>query len=106
MAATALLLAQIGDVVPVGSLAEARAALQRERFDLAILDLGLPDGDGMDLLPDLMEADTPVTIYSARTTDTEAAQAAIGQFTKSAVDHARLLDAVCSVIEQANPVLN
>lgn len=106
VAATALLLSQVGEVVPVGSLAEARAALQHEHFDLAILDLGLPDGDGMDLLPDLLETQTPVTIYSARTTDAEAAQTTIGQFTKNAVDHARLLDAVCSVIEQANPTLH
>jgi DNA-binding NarL/FixJ family response regulator len=34
-----------------GSLAEARALLAQGRFDLALLDVGLPDGSGLDLLP-------------------------------------------------------
>ena len=33
------------------SLAEARALLLQRRFDLALLDVGLPDGSGLDLLP-------------------------------------------------------
>lgn len=37
-----------------GTLEEARARLGR--FDLAILDPGLPDGDGLDLIPELREA--------------------------------------------------
>jgi two-component system OmpR family response regulator len=31
----------------VGTIAEARAAMQTEAFDLVMLDLGLPDGDGL-----------------------------------------------------------
>ncbi|MDM0016031.1 response regulator transcription factor [Variovorax saccharolyticus] len=34
-----------------GSLAEARERLAQGRFDLALLDVGLPDGSGLDLLP-------------------------------------------------------
>lgn len=34
-----------------GSLAEAREQLSIGRFDLALLDVGLPDGSGLDLLP-------------------------------------------------------
>ena len=37
-----------------GTLAEARALIGR--FDLAILDPGLPDGDGLSLIPELREA--------------------------------------------------
>lgn len=55
------------EVVPAGSLAEARACLAGRRPDLVILDLGLPDGSGLDLLPDLGEA--PVVIYSAQDMD-------------------------------------
>lgn len=41
-----------------GSLAEAREQLTRGRFDLALLDVGLPDGSGLDLLP-WMQAHAP-----------------------------------------------
>lgn len=37
----------------VGALDEARAALQCHRYGLALVDRRLPDGDGLDLLPEL-----------------------------------------------------
>lgn len=37
-------------VVEAGSLAEARDALRARVFDALVLDVGLPDGDGLDLL--------------------------------------------------------
>jgi two-component system, OmpR family, KDP operon response regulator KdpE len=53
------------------SLADARAQLQHapsaEPIDLVLLDLGLPDGDGRDLLADLRRSgNTPVIVISAR----------------------------------------
>lgn len=52
----------------VGSVAEADAALQAESFHSLVLDLGLPDGDGMELLAvaRAYEPDLPVLILSAR----------------------------------------
>ena len=41
-----------------GSLAEAREQLARGSFDLALLDVGLPDGSGLELLP-WMQAHAP-----------------------------------------------
>jgi DNA-binding response OmpR family regulator len=51
--------------------ADARGGLEQARsggFDLVILDLGLPDRDGMEVLRDLRETDTrtPVIILTAR----------------------------------------
>ena len=48
--------------------AQAAARAQHEHFDALILDLGLPDGDGNDVLRDLRAADVrvPVLIISAR----------------------------------------
>jgi CheY-like chemotaxis protein len=40
-------------VIAVGSLAEARAALEREEFDLVISDTGLPDGSGNELMAEI-----------------------------------------------------
>jgi PAS domain S-box-containing protein len=39
-----------------GSLAEARSILGAQQVDVAIIDLGLPDGYGADLIPELREA--------------------------------------------------
>jgi DNA-binding response OmpR family regulator len=50
------------------TLSLASAALRVERFDLALLDLNLPDGDGLDWLRQLRRAGSamPVLIMSAR----------------------------------------
>jgi two-component system OmpR family response regulator len=50
-----------------GDLAEARAALARRSFDLLVLDVMLPDGDGLELCKELRrKARTPVLFLSAR----------------------------------------
>lgn len=48
----------------------ARAALGTARYDVAVLDLGLPDGDGLDLLSSVRKAgnELPVLVLTARDT--------------------------------------
>ena len=55
------------DVVAANSLAEARACVERETYDLVILDITLGDGCGLDILPLLNEQgrQAPVILYSA-----------------------------------------
>ena len=43
-------------VAQAGSMAEARAEAPTARFDVVVLDLGLPDGNGADLIGELREA--------------------------------------------------
>ena len=40
-------------VTPVGSLAEARSIVGKKKFNLLISDIGLPDGNGCDLMEEL-----------------------------------------------------
>jgi two-component system, OmpR family, response regulator len=55
-------------VTGVASMAEARNAITQDTYDLALLDLGLPDGDGMELLREWRVAGTlPVICISGRT---------------------------------------
>jgi two-component system, NtrC family, response regulator AtoC len=51
-----------------GSIAEARALLRTRTPDLALLDMKLPDGEGVDLLPELVELDVPVIMMTAHAT--------------------------------------
>jgi DNA-binding NarL/FixJ family response regulator len=54
-------------VAQAGSLAEARTCAAVSGFDVVILDLGLPDGEGTDLIAELHEANdgTAVLIMSS-----------------------------------------
>jgi DNA-binding response OmpR family regulator len=49
------------------TLAEAREQLAQRRFDLVLLDVGLPDGSGLDLVADLdrLQPRPPLVIFSA-----------------------------------------
>ena len=69
---TAAALGEIADVITADNLTVARATLRERRPDLIILDLGLPDGSGLELLPDLDAAhgsNVPVVVYSAQEMD-------------------------------------
>jgi DNA-binding response OmpR family regulator len=55
------------EVRSAGSVAAGLELIRRERPDLVILDVGLPDGDGFDLLKRLRaESDVPVVMLTAR----------------------------------------
>ncbi|WKC38674.1 CHASE domain-containing protein [Ectopseudomonas chengduensis] len=57
--------------VPADSLAEARRLLAEQPFDLVLLDLGLPDGNGLELLDELQNQrpGLPVAVLSASEMD-------------------------------------
>ena len=57
---------------------EAVSLFYANRPDLVILDLGLPDGDGMEVIESIREiADTPVIVVSARQNEEEKIRAAL-----------------------------
>ena len=52
---TQLLIRRRHDVLPAISLQEARCIAGREKVDLVISDIGLPDGDGYTLMAELKQ---------------------------------------------------
>ena len=55
-----------------GTVKEAVSLFYANRPDLVILDLGLPDGNGMEVIRSIREiADTPVIVVSARQEEEE-----------------------------------
>jgi len=55
------------DAESVSSVKDAKAALERQPFDLCLTDMRLPDGDGLDLLKHIAEnhGNTPVAVITA-----------------------------------------
>ncbi len=66
-------------VIEAKTLTEGRMAFMSHSPDVVILDLGLPDGDGMDFLKLVRrEFSTPVIVLSARTDEKDKVQALDG----------------------------
>lgn len=57
---------ELADFDVAHNLAEARVKLALERYSLVVLDIGLPDGSGWELLPDLkrLNPEPPVIVLS------------------------------------------
>jgi PAS domain S-box-containing protein len=82
------------------SLTEARERLERERFDLVILDLVLPDGSGLELLPLLgrLAPPTPVLIFSAHEVEPAVASRVTSVLVKSQTANGELLERIRTVL--------
>ncbi|HET9210076.1 MAG TPA: response regulator [Thermoanaerobaculia bacterium] len=89
------------------NLSEARERLARERFDLVILDLALPDGSGLELLPALGSLDppTPVLIFSAREVDPAVAGRVAAVLVKSQTSNRELLERIRSALKRSLPLI-
>ncbi len=58
----AKILSNVANITHVDNLTQAREKLAVEHFDLAILDLVLPDGSGLDLVEELKKMKPPVAV--------------------------------------------
>jgi two-component system KDP operon response regulator KdpE len=71
--------AQRFEVLEAGNAAMALAQLKQERPDLVLLDLGLPDRDGLELLRDIRAlSEVPVIVLSSRDQESGKVQALDG----------------------------
>ena len=83
------------------TLKEARAILGSQRFDLVILDVKLPDGSGLDLLPLLKNrgrAITPVIIFSAKGVNGNISKQVDAALEKSSTSNEELLETIRSLL--------
>ena len=93
-------------IIPARTLAEARATLAADaNFALVIVDVGLPDGSGLDLLGELrhLPKPPPVLIFSASDYDAGTARHVAASLVKSRTENRELHETIRHLIEQLPP---
>ena len=95
---TRVLLDDIADVTHVATVQGTRELLATEDFDLVILDLGLADGSGLELL-DEIKGHCPVVIFSAHNPDREISAQVSAALTKTMTSNEKLLATIKQVLQ-------
>ncbi|MFV0346962.1 MAG: sigma-54-dependent transcriptional regulator [Halodesulfovibrio sp.] len=91
------------DAQGVGSMAQGREALAMQRFDLVLLDVGLPDGNGLGFIPEISAAvGTPEVIIITGDGHADGAELAI---TSGALDYISKPASLASVREAVQRAL-
>ncbi|MBI4789941.1 MAG: PAS domain S-box protein [Chloroflexi bacterium] len=94
------ILDQVAEVERVPNLRAAQQRLAEQNFDLIILDLNLPDGSGLELLPMLRDhAATPVVIFSAEEVGRDIAQQVAAALVKSRTSNEKLLETIKAFVK-------
>lgn len=89
-------------VISVATLEAAKQALQQEQFDLVILDIGLPDGTGLDILPVLQSyaTITPVIVFSGNDITTDIINKVDAALIKSQATNDELIKTIKRLIKK------
>ncbi len=96
-----LALNKTANLISAPTLYEARRLLESKVFDLVILDIGLPDGTGTDLLPLLGSEGTnptPVILFTATEVSKELSEKVSASLIKSRTSEEKLLDTIRKLI--------
>jgi PAS domain S-box-containing protein len=96
-------LAGKADVTTARTIQAAELLLSEKTFSLLILDLGLPDGDGLDLLllPAFADRSMPVVILSATEPTREVQERVTIALVKSRVSEAHIIQTILSLLPKA-----
>ncbi|QUT04684.1 CHASE3 domain-containing protein [Sphingobium phenoxybenzoativorans] len=100
---TANALSGLARIARATDLASARAFLATNAVDIAIVDIALPDGSGLDILPALSPAGgpaTPVIIYSAQDSGHDLAADVEVILTKSKKSLPNLVETVMGILDR------
>lgn len=100
-----------GYIVEVATCAaQARTALEKTEFSVLLLDMGLPDADGLDLLRELRQQHRlPVIVVSARTEEKEkvaALDSGADDYITKPFGSPELLARIRAALRRASPVQN
>ncbi len=95
---TRALLGQMADIISVSSLRDARQVMANQHFDLVILDLGLTDGSGVELLAEL-QGYCPVVIFSAHIPNSKISAQVAAALTKSVTSNEQLLVTIKNILK-------
>lgn len=84
---------EIADIENAPTLAVARQLLKSKKYDLIILDIVMPDGSGLELLPELNSAipPIPVLVLSGHEISKEVVRQVGAALMKSRIDNVQLL---------------
>ncbi len=95
-----LILTDTADVVGASTLQEARQQLDQQFFDLVLLDVGLPDGSGLTLLPEIKHRHpkTAIVIFSAQDVGQDIASQVSAALVKSATSNIKLIQTIKAAI--------
>ena len=88
-------------LVEADTLAKARDKLTMEQFDIVILDLLLPDGNGTELLPMLAKQRLPVIVFSSMELDKEYARYVTQALVKAQTSDEYFLNTIKNLINSA-----
>ncbi|WP_407293741.1 CHASE3 domain-containing protein [Stutzerimonas zhaodongensis] len=93
------------DILGAPTLAEARHLIDEQRFDLAIIDLMLPDGEGSELFDQLAQSvpPPPVIIFSALDSPVQDSRLALRQLVKSRHNGDELAELIQQLLQQWPP---
>jgi PAS domain S-box-containing protein len=96
-----LILTDTADVIAACNLEEARGWLAKQHFDLVLLDVGLPDGSGLSLLPEIKHRHpgTEVVIFSAQDVGMDVASQVSAALVKSATSNIKLIQTIKAAIK-------
>ncbi|SNS69556.1 MULTISPECIES: response regulator [unclassified Azospirillum] len=96
-------LSRLADIVPAASMAEARKAAAAQHFDLAIIDIDMPDGSGLDVIPLLRDragGPVPVVVFTGADIDLVALRQVAATLVKSRARSDDLVETIQGLIQR------
>ncbi len=96
-------LSRLAEIIPASSMEEARKAAMEQYFDLAIIDIDMPDGSGLDVIPLLRDptgGPVPVVVFTGADIDLVALRQVAATLVKSRARSDDLVETIQGLIHR------